>query len=172
MLAFTILVSGMMFTPVDASAANGSWKSDGKGWWFEYPGGDYPSGQWLQISDSWYYFGNDGYMEAECYRDGCWLGSSGAWVPDYSNGHWCSDSVGWWYEDSGWYPTSQWLQIDGSCVVFAPPVSVTLYVGFNVNVFDSKEKFTADRSSCRAGRTPSFVAPDIPCLSNSPISPK
>ena len=118
MLALTILVSGMMFSPVDASAANGSWKSDGKGWWFEYPGGDYPSGQWLQISDSWYYFGNDGYMEAECYRDGCWLGSSGAWVPDYSNGHWCSDSVGWWYEDSGWYPTSQWLQIDGSWYYF------------------------------------------------------
>ena len=53
-------------------------------------------------------------MDYSEYRDGCWLGSDGAWVEEYYGGHWCSDSTGWWYEDaSGWYPQSQYLWIDG-----------------------------------------------------------
>ena len=35
-----------------------------------------------------------------------------------ANGTWSSDSSGWWYEEGGWYPVSQWLWIDGSCYYF------------------------------------------------------
>ena len=71
------------------------------------------------LGDKWYYFDADGYMACSEYRDGYWLGADGAWVEEYSGGHWMQDSTGWWYTDnSGWYPASQWLKIDGSWYYF------------------------------------------------------
>ena len=101
-----------------SEAASGTWKCDATGWWYEYSNGGYPHSQWLQVGGSWYYFGANGYMESNGYRDGCWLDGSGAWVPAYSGGHWRYNATGWWYEDGGWYPASQWLQIDGSWYYF------------------------------------------------------
>ena len=96
-----------------------SWKCNSTGWWVEDTLGWYPQSQWLKIDGKWYYFLDTGYMDYSEYRDGCYLGSDGAWVEDYYGGHWCSDSTGWWYEDaSGWYPSSQWLWIDGKCYYF------------------------------------------------------
>ena len=96
-----------------------SWKQDAAGWWIEDSKGWYPQKQWQKIDGKWYYFCADGYMDYSEYRDGCWLGSDGAWVEEYYGGHWASDSTGWWYEDaSGWYPQSQWVWIDGSCYYF------------------------------------------------------
>ncbi len=91
-----------------------SWKSDGTGWWAEDSSGWYPTSQWQKIDGKWYYFCADGYMDYSEYRDGCWLGSDGAWVESYYGGHWESDATGWWYADaSGWYPVSQYVWIDG-----------------------------------------------------------
>ena len=93
----------------------GSWKQDATGWWYEDTSGWYPVSKWQKIDGKWYYFTETGYMDYSEYRDGCWLGSDGAWVEEYYGGHWCSDSKGWWYEDaSGWYPVSQYLWIDGT----------------------------------------------------------
>lgn len=90
------------------------WKSNDKGWWIEDSEGWYPVSQWQKIDGKWYYFTADGYMDYSEYRDGCWLGSDGAWVEDYYGGTWKQDSSGWWYEDSsGWYPQNQWVWIDG-----------------------------------------------------------
>ena len=91
-----------------------SWKCNDTGWWVEDTEGWYPTSQWQKIDGKWYYFLDSGYMDYSEYRDGCWLGSDGAWVEQYSGGHWCSDGNGWWYEDSsGWYPANQYLWIDG-----------------------------------------------------------
>ena len=96
-----------------------SWKSNDKGWWIEDSEGWYPQSQWVKIDGKWYYFCADGYMDYSEYRDGCWLGSDGAWVEEYYGGTWKQNSTGWWYEDaSGWYPQSQWVWIDGSCYYF------------------------------------------------------
>lgn len=96
-----------------------SWKCNSTGWWVEDTAGWYPVSQWQKIDGKWYYFLDSGYMDYSEYREGCWLGSDGAWVEGYSGGHWCANSVGWWYEDdSNWYPSSQWLWIDGSCYYF------------------------------------------------------
>jgi len=73
----------------------------------------YMKSEWECIDGIWYYFDNSGYMAGNEYREGYWLDSSGAWNSSYSNGSWKCNSVGWWYEDNGWYPTSQWLKIDG-----------------------------------------------------------
>ena len=90
------------------------WKSNATGWWIEDKSGWYPVSRWLKIDGYWYYFLDSGYMDYSEYRDGCWLGSSGAWIETMYGGHWCSDSKGWWYEDAtGWYPTNLSLWIDG-----------------------------------------------------------
>lgn len=95
-------------------APTGSWKSDASGWWFEDSSGWYAKNEWVKIDGKWYFFTDSGYMDYSEYRDGCWLGSDGAWDEAYSGGHWMSDSTGWWYTDNaGWYPVSQYVWIDG-----------------------------------------------------------
>ncbi len=96
-----------------------SWKQNSTGWWAEDTLGWYPKSQWQKIDGKWYYFDEIGYMDSKGYRDGYWLDESGAWVEQYSGGHWMSDSTGWWYEDSsGWWPESRWLKVDGKWYYF------------------------------------------------------
>ncbi len=92
--------------------ANGMWKVNSTGWWFE-DNGWYPADQWLWVDGECYHFATSGYLEYECYRDGCWLTKSGAWDKGAGTAHWASDSAGWWFEDNGWYPKNQGLWIDG-----------------------------------------------------------
>ena len=94
------------------------WKESASGWWVEDLKGWFPKSEWQKIDGKWYYFCADGYMDYSEYRDGCWLGADGAWDENYSAGHWMSNETGWWYEDAGWCPKSQWLWIDGSCYYF------------------------------------------------------
>ena len=101
----------------DPNFNSGVWKSDSTGWWYEDDGW-YPVSSWLRIDGDYYYFDSDGYMEHECYRDGCWLTKSGARDSKYCNGTWRKNSVGWWYEDNGWYPKNKGLWIDGEYYQF------------------------------------------------------
>lgn len=91
----------------------GSWKCNASGWWYEDTSGWYPYSQWQKIDGFWYYFNSDGYMAVNEWRDGCWLGSSGAW--EYAEkGSWKGNSSGWWFEDtSGWYAVNCWQKING-----------------------------------------------------------
>ena len=91
----------------------GEWKSDSNGYWFCDDTGWYAKNQWQKIDGKWYYFLTDGYMDYSEYRDGCWLGSDGAWDEAYGAGHWSKNSRGWWYSDGDWYPVNQYLWIDG-----------------------------------------------------------
>lgn len=94
------------------SYSGGTWMCNGTGWWFQ-DGGWYPVNQWLKINGKWYYFTSSGYMDYSEYRNGCWLNADGSWNPSYSHGTWNYNAYGWWYEDNGWYPTNQYLWIDG-----------------------------------------------------------
>ena len=92
----------------------GKWKLNSTGWWFEDTDGWYPKNQWQKINGKWYFFTEDGYMDYSEYREGYWLGDDGAWDEKYYGGHWCRNSIGWWYEDvTGYYPYSKYLWIDG-----------------------------------------------------------
>ena len=53
-MTFVVVMSAIVFSPIRTNAASGSWKYDGNGWWFQYPGGGYPWSQWLEIGGSWY----------------------------------------------------------------------------------------------------------------------
>lgn len=114
-------VLGMVISlviPSIPSNAAGQWGSDSNGWYY-YNGSSYYAGQWAEIGGYWYYFLSSGYMDYSEYRDGCWLGPDGIWNTAYSNGQWKVNSNGWWFEDSGWYPSNQWLWINGYCYHFA-----------------------------------------------------
>ena len=111
-----VMVMMMSLIPGSVYAADG-WKKDSNGWQYLVGNSNYKN-QWAQISGKWYYFNEKGYMESNCYRNGYWLTSSGAWNPNYSHGTWKKNSTGWWYEDNGWYPVKQWLWIDGKCYYF------------------------------------------------------
>ena len=97
----------------DKTSSHGIWKSNYFGWWYE-DNGWFPKSRWLWIDGERYYFDKNGYVENNCYRDGCWLTSSGAWDKTSCHGTWKRDSNGWWYEDDGWYPKNRSLKIDGS----------------------------------------------------------
>lgn len=99
-------------------APTGSWKSDSAGWWFEDTSGWYAHDEWVKIDQQWYYFDSDGYMVTNEYRDGLWITSDGTVYYTYFLS-WKSNSTGWWVEDkSSWWPSSQWLKIDGSWYYF------------------------------------------------------
>ena len=91
----------------------GKWNSDASGYWFGDDSGWYAKSEWQKIDGKWYYFTDSGYMDYGEYRDGCWIGEDGAMVDGYTGGTWHSDANGWWFEDNGWYPTNQYLWIDG-----------------------------------------------------------
>ena len=90
-----------------------TWKYGKKGWYFEDSSKWYAKNQWQKIDNKWYYFDSEGYMAYNEYRDGCWLGSDGAWVEAYSGGHWENTNGKWWYADGKWYAKNQTIWIDG-----------------------------------------------------------
>ena len=89
--------------------AQGTWKRDNKGWWFEFKDGTYPAGEkisdqngeklgWIQKDGKWWAFGSDGYLKTGWVFDG----ASGKWyLLNEKNGM----QIGWYYDESGrfWY---------------------------------------------------------------------
>lgn len=115
MLFFTCMM-GMADT---ADAKTGTWKQTKKGWWYSYSDGSYAKNEWVKYSGKWYYFGSNGYMETEAYRDGYWLAKNGAASMKNSGGTWKKSGKKWWFTDkTGWYPKNQWLRINGKYYYF------------------------------------------------------
>lgn len=91
-LAFVISV----LLPMNVKAASGSWKQTNGRWWYQYANGSYAHSE---------------------YIDGYWLDSAG-WYDSAWNGSWRHDSTGWWFESGNWYPSGQWMKIDGAWYYF------------------------------------------------------
>ena len=88
--------------------AQGTWKRDEKGWWFEFKDGTYPAGEktsdhngeklgWIQKDGKWWAFGSDGYLKRGWAQDnasGKWYlidentGMQTSWHYDESDQHW------------------------------------------------------------------------------------
>ena len=94
----TILIITLILSinVIDVNAASGGWKQSNGGWWYDNGDGTYASNE---------------------YIDGYWIGSDGWYDPAW-NGSWKHNSTGWWFQSGSWYPTSQWLKIDGSWYYF------------------------------------------------------
>ncbi len=92
----------------------GTWKKNKTGWWYEDSLGWYPKNRWQKIDGKWYFFDRKGYMEADAYRQGCYLTKSGAWDGKAAVKGWKKDSKGWRYSlANGNYFKKTWKKIDG-----------------------------------------------------------
>ncbi|MEQ2564330.1 cellulase family glycosylhydrolase [Ventrimonas sp. CLA-AP-H27] len=77
-----LLLCGIQMTAAMPAYA-GQWKSDAAGWWYEQDDQSCIRNGWLEDTDGrWYYFGADGYMEANTMTpDGYVVGADGAYIP-------------------------------------------------------------------------------------------
>lgn len=114
--------------------AQGTWKRDNKGWWFEFKDGTYPAGEkindqngeklgWIQKDGKWWAFGSDGYLKRGWAQDnasGKWYlidentGMQTSWHYDESDQHWYyldpASGVmltGWQFINGKWYYLSK-----------------------------------------------------------------
>ena len=89
--------------------AQGTWKRDEKGWWFEFTNGTYPAGKksennssekpfWIWTGGRWWAFDSEGYLKTGWVFDG----ASGKW---YLLNEKSGMQIGWYYDESGrfWY---------------------------------------------------------------------
>ena len=114
-------------TPAPAPQG-GAWISDSVGWWYRYADGSYPTGRTVQIGNSTYRFGADGYM-----RTG-WVNEDGAWYYHHASGAqasgWVKDGASWYYLDpaTGRMATG-WL-LDGPTWYYLTPGSGAMATGW------------------------------------------
>ncbi|MBS7000845.1 MAG: hypothetical protein KH168_07100 [Clostridiaceae bacterium] len=114
--------------------AQGTWKRDAQGWWFEFRDGTYPAGEktsdqtgeklgWIQKDGKWWAFGSDGYLKSGWAQDnasGKWYlidentGMQTSWHYDESDQHWyyldpASGAMltGWQFINGKWYYLSK-----------------------------------------------------------------
>ena len=114
--------------------AQGTWKRDAQGWWFEFRDGTYPAGEktsdqngeklgWIQKDGKWWAFGSDGYLKSGWAQDnasGKWYlidentGMQTSWHYDESGQHWyyldpASGAMltGWQFINGKWYYLSK-----------------------------------------------------------------
>ena len=70
-----------------------------------------------RYNNGWYYLYSDGAYARSEYINGYWIDASGWYDPAW-DGKWKRDNTGWWFSSGAWYPTSQWLKIDGEWYYF------------------------------------------------------
>lgn len=125
--------TGWWYQNDDGSWTANAWSSH-NGFWYHFDTNGYMQTGWLKDGNTWYYLKDSGAMAANEWvgnyylngsgsmltntytPDGYYVGSDGAWIPDYnvSSEGWMQNSAGWWYQlSNGSYYADQWAQIDG-----------------------------------------------------------
>ena len=116
------LVSASATIRVEAPAPapkTGVWKWDGRGWWYRYEDGSYPSSETLVIDGATYRFDASGYM-----RTG-WVFDGGQWYYHKASGAqasgWVLSGVRWYYlnPDGGAMMTG-WVKVGGTWYYLSP----------------------------------------------------
>ena len=116
------LVSASATIRVEAPAPapkTGVWKWDGRGWWYRYEDGSYPSSATLVIDGATYRFDASGYM-----RTG-WVSEGGQWYYHKASGAqasgWVLSGVRWYYlnPDGGAMMTG-WVKVGGTWYYLSP----------------------------------------------------
>ncbi len=119
-------------------SADGDWKLNGVGWWFQYPDGTYPHNTWEKINGEWYWFNSSGYMAVGWQKiNGSWyyMTGSGAMATGWQriNGSWYyltgsgAMATGWQKVDEIWYyltgsgaMATGWQKINGTWYYLNP----------------------------------------------------
>ncbi len=87
-LCLSAVITAGSFSLGFAAGRPGTWASNDKGWWIEYPDGSYLTNDWYQspASGLWYYMGADGYMLTNTMTpDGYWVNADGVYVEGSAN---------------------------------------------------------------------------------------
>ena len=116
------LVSASATIRVEAPAPApkaGVWKWDGRGWWYRYEDGSYPSSATLVIDGATYRFDASGYM-----RTG-WASEGGQWYYHKASGAqasgWVLSGVRWYYLDpDGGAMMTGWVQVGSAWYYLSP----------------------------------------------------
>ena len=115
-LAFVLLLSMLLALAPVSACADGAWKKNGSGWWYQNEDGSYPAGCIREIGGKRYYFNAAGYMQTG------WQKIGGSWYYFDGSGAMCT---GWQQIDGSWYyfdaagvMQTGWRQIGGSWYSF------------------------------------------------------
>ena len=106
----------------------GTWKRDGRGWWYRYEDGSYPADTTLAIDGATYRFDARGYM-----RTG-WVREQGSWYYHNASGAqasgWILDGISWYYLDpaTGIMATG-WVK-DGDTWYYLNPTTGKMMTGW------------------------------------------
>ena len=106
----------------------GTWKRDGRGWWYRYEDGTYPADTTLTIDGATYRFDARGYM-----RTG-WVKEQGSWYYHNASGAqasgWVLDGISWYYLDpaTGVMATG-WVK-DGDTWYYLNPATGKMMTGW------------------------------------------
>ena len=106
----------------------GTWKRDGRGWWYRYEDGTYPADTTLAIDGATYRFDARGYM-----RTG-WVKEQGSWYYHNASGAqasgWILDGISWYYLDpaTGIMATG-WVK-DGDTWYYLNPATGKMMTGW------------------------------------------
>ena len=106
----------------------GTWKWDGRGWWYRYEDGTYPTDATLAIDGATYRFDARGYM-----RTG-WVREQGSWYYHNASGAqasgWVLDGISWYYLDpaTGVMATG-WVK-DGDTWYYLNPTTGKMMTGW------------------------------------------
>ena len=106
----------------------GTWKRDGRGWWYRYEDGTYPADTTLAIDGATYRFDARGYM-----RTG-WVKEQGSWYYHNASGAqasgWVLDGISWYYLDpaTGVMATG-WVK-DGDTWYYLNPTTGKMMTGW------------------------------------------
>ena len=114
-------------TPAPAPKT-GTWKRDGRGWWYRYEDGTYPADTALAIDGQTYRFDARGYM-----RTG-WVFDQGNWYYHGASGAqasgWVLDGISWYYMDpSSGIMATGWVK-DGDTWYYLNPSTGKMMTGW------------------------------------------
>ena len=127
----------------DGVTTKAKWGQDDNGFFFGYKGW-YATNQWQKINGTWYFFDKKGYMVADAFVQGYYVGEDGALVdqPRYT-WHKTKDGKNWWfgknaknYVSDGWYKISgeyYYFDEEGYCMVWTLKEIDGMVVGFDSN---------------------------------------
>ena len=93
-LAFVLLLSMLLALAPVSACADGAWKKNGSGWWYQNEDGSYPAGCIQEIGGKRYYFNASGYMQTG------WQKIEGRWYSFDGSG---AMQTGWRQIGGSWY---------------------------------------------------------------------
>ncbi len=103
-------VAAMTIATISPVGASAKWKQNETGWW-NTEGSSYSTG-WIDINNSWYYFGQDGYMHTGWANvDGTWYFMNGSGAMETG---WINNNGTWYFTNASGAMQTGWVNNNGT----------------------------------------------------------